>query len=157
MQIFHPTHQRFLEAFVKENVTFLLIGGYAVNYHGYVRATGDMDVWLQPDNENKTRTLKALRSVGIDPTDLKRVDETFDFENIVVFHFGQPPERIDFLTKVQGVNFDEAYSRREALDFKGMKINFLHLNDLIVSKMLANRPQDRADVDMLQKIYRLRD
>ena len=152
MYIFHPTHQEFLFAMLDEQVEFLLIGGYAVIYHGYIRATGDMDVWLKPDNENKAKALKALSKVGIHPDDIKEVDRLYDFTDIVVFHFGNEPERIDFLTRVQGVDFPKAYDRKELLKIKGREIPVLHLDDLIVSKILADRSQDKTDVEMLQKI-----
>lgn len=154
MYIFHPTHQEFLFAMLDEQVEFLLIGGYAVIYHGYIRATGDMDVWLKPDNENKARILNAFRRVGIHPDDIEELDIIYDFTDVVVFHFGNEPERVDFLTKVQGVDFDKAYARKELLKIKDREIPVLHLDDLIVSKILADRLQDKADVEMLQKINR---
>jgi hypothetical protein len=60
MYIFHPTHQQFAFALLDEGVDFLLIGGYAVIYHGYVRSTGDLDIWIRPTNENKEKFIKAL-------------------------------------------------------------------------------------------------
>lgn len=152
MHIFHPTHQEFLFAMLNAQVEFLLIGGYAVNYHGYIRSTGDMDVWLKPDNENKRRTLEAFKEVGIHPDDIKTLAETHDFNAVVVFHFGNAPERIDFLTKVPGVDFDKAYARKQLLKIKEKEIPVLHLDDLIVSKLVADRSQDKTDVEMLQKI-----
>jgi hypothetical protein len=154
MYIFHHAHQEVLTALLLENVEFLLIGGYAVNYHGYIRATGDMDVWLKPDNETKARVIKALALTGVDSGDLKQLDEMFDFTEIVVFHLGDDPERIDFLTRVPGVIFEEAYNRKEVLRVKEIEVPVLHLDDLILSKLIAGRPQDKADVDMLQKINR---
>ncbi|MCX6351783.1 MAG: nucleotidyltransferase [Bacteroidetes bacterium] len=154
MYLFHPTHQEFLFAMLDEHVEFLLIGGYAVNYHGYIRATGDMDIWLKPDNQNKLKLLKAFEKVGIHPDDVKLVNDTFDFTNIVVFHFGNNPERIDFLTKVGGVDFLKAYARKQTLMIKEKEIPVLHLEDLIISKILADRPQDKVDVEMLQQINR---
>ncbi len=152
MYILHPTHQHFLKAMLSENVHFLLIGGYAVIFHGYMRATGDMDIWLSPDNDNKKKVLKAFETVQIHPDDIKALDESFDFRNIVVFHFGAPPERIDFLTKVPGVDFEKAYERKQIMTIAEMQVPVLHLDDLIVSKIIAARPQDKADVEILQQI-----
>lgn len=154
MYIFHPTHQEFLTALLGRQVEFLLIGGYAVNYHGFIRATGDMDIWLKPDNENKAKVLLALEQAGIHPDDIAQVDKIYDFNDVVVFHFGNDPERIDFLTRVQGVEFSKAFERRKILKVKDMEVPILHLDDLIVSKLLAGRPVDRIDVEMLQKINR---
>lgn len=156
MYILHPTHQKFLFAMLDAEVEFLLIGGYAVIYHGYVRTTGDMDVWLKPDNENKKKLLAAFEQLEINPDDLKRLNETFDFTNIVAFHFGIPPERIDFLTKVQGVDFSKAYERKVFINVKDHQVPVLDLDDLIISKILSDRIQDKADVDELQKINQLK-
>jgi hypothetical protein len=157
MYILHPTHQRFLLAMLDADVDFLLIGGYAVIYHGYLRSTGDMDVWLKPTNENKKKLLAALEKTEIDRDDLNLLDETFDFTEVVVFHFGNPPERIDFLTKVTGVDFAKAFERRVFLKIKGRDVPVLHLDDLIISKILADRPQDKADVEILQRLNRKED
>jgi hypothetical protein len=152
MHFLHPTHQKFLFALLDADVEFLLIGGYAVIYHGYIRATGDMDVWLKPTNENKQKTIVALKQAEVHPEDLKLLEEAFDFTGVVVFHFGQQPERIDFLTKVQGLDFEKANERKEFMNIKNRQIPILNLDDLIVSKLIAGRPQDKADVEMLQRI-----
>ena len=138
-----------------EQVDFLLVGGYAVVYHGYVRFTGDMDVWLRPTNENKEKFVRAMAPIGIHPDDLAHI-KALDFTNVIVFHFGDPPERLDFLTRMVGIDFDKAYSRRVFLSLKGRQIPVLHLDDLIVNKILSDRPKDRADVEELQKINRLK-
>ncbi len=154
MYIFHPVHQKFLEQFIRHDVDFILIGGYAVNYHGYIRATGDMDVWLKPDNENKKKVISAFRDLNLHPDDLTKLDESFDFEQVVVFHFGNPPERIDFLTRLPGVVFNDAKQRCVKMPLKEIQIPVLHLDDLIASKLTANRPQDRTDVEILKSIHR---
>lgn len=155
MYIFHPTHQQFVFALIDEHVDFLLVGGYAVVYHGYVRATGDMDVWLRPTNENKIKFVKAMERIDIHPEDLEHIS-AMDFTNVVVFHFGNPPERLDFLTKMVGIDFDKAYERKVFLSIKNYQIPILHLDDLIVNKILSNRAKDKADVEELQKINQLR-
>jgi hypothetical protein len=108
MQIFHPTHQQFVFAMLNEEVDFLLVGGYAVVYHGYVRYTGDMDVWLSPTNDNKEKFVRAMAHINIHPDDLSHIS-ALDFTNVIVFHFGNPPERLDFLTKMSGIDFDKAF------------------------------------------------
>ena len=152
MYILHPTHLKFLKAMLDTDVDFLLIGGYAVIFHGYVRSTGDMDVWLKPTNENKLKVLKAFEKTEIHPDDIQQLENSFDFTSVVVFHFGLPPERIDFLTKVPGVDFDKAFERKEVMRIDGSDVPVLHLDDLIVSKIIAARPQDKADVEILQQI-----
>jgi hypothetical protein len=155
MHIFHSTHQQFVFAMLDEGVEFLLVGGYAVIYHGYVRSTGDMDVWLRPTNENKEKFIKAMARIDIHPEDLSQLRST-DFTNVIVFHFGDPPERLDFLTRMAGIDFEKAFQKKVFLNIKNYQIPVLHLDDLIVNKILSDRPKDKADVDELQKINRLK-
>ena len=155
MQIFHPTHQQFIFAMLDEGVDFLLVGGYAVVYHGYVRYTGDMDVWLRPTNDNKEKFVKAMDRIDIHPDDLSHIS-ALDFANVIVFHFGAPPERLDFLTQMVGIDFEKAFQRKAILNLKNYLVPVLHLDDLIVNKIMSDRPKDKADVDELQKINRLK-
>lgn len=151
MNFTHPAHQEMLFALADNQVDFILIGGYAVIYHGYVRTTGDMDVWVRPTNENKEKLLEAFRKLGFDPEGIKQL-EKLDFTSVVVFHIGVEPERIDFLSKVEGLNFDEAFRQKEILNIKAHQIPILRLDDLIVNKLLTNRLKDKADVENLTKI-----
>jgi len=155
MNFTHPAHQEMIIHLLDHKVDFILIGGYAVIYHGYVRATGDMDLWLRPTNENKTKLLMAFQTMDFDPEGMKFI-EALDFTDVVVFHIGVSPERIDFLSKVQGLKFDEAYNRKQVLSVKGLEVPVLHLDDLIVTKILANRLQDQADLEKLQLINQLK-
>lgn len=79
-----------------------------------------------------------------------------DFSGVVVFHIGDEPERIDFLSKIQGLNFDDAYQQRRFLTINNHKVPILHLNDLIANKLLANRPKDRADIERLLRIQKFK-
>lgn len=155
MNFTHPVHQEMISELISNQVDFLLIGGYAVIYHGYIRATGDMDVWVRPTNENKLRLLKVFEKLDFDPDGVATI-AAMDFTGVIVFHIGEEPERIDFLSKVQGLNFDEAFERRSSLQIKNLAIPVLNLDDLIISKLLANRLQDRADVEELQMINQLK-
>ena len=155
MNFTHPVHQEMIIELMQHQVDFILIGGYAVIYHGYVRATGDMDIWLRPTNENKERLLKVFEKLDFDGESIAAI-AAMNFTDVIVFHIGIEPERIDFLSKVQGLNFDEAFSRKQFLSIKELAVPVLHLDDLIVSKLLANRLKDRADVEELQIINRLK-
>jgi hypothetical protein len=151
MNFTHPAHQEMLFALADNQVDFLLVGGYAVIYHGYVRTTGDMDVWLKPTNENKAKLIEVFKKLHFDPEGMKHI-AAMDFTGVVIFHIGDVPERIDFLSKVQGLNFDEAFKQREILNVKDHTIPILRLDDLIANKLLANRLKDRADIENLLKI-----
>jgi predicted nucleotidyltransferase len=153
MNFTHPAHKEMILALLKNQVEFILVGGYAVIYHGYVRATGDMDVWLRPTNENKQLLIEVFKKLQFDPDGVKKLSE-MDFTEVVIFHIGNEPERIDFLSKVQGLDFDEAYRQKQLLSVGGHQVPILHLNDLIANKLLANRLKDRADVENLMRIQR---
>jgi len=151
MNILIEEHQDFIFKLLDGGVEFILIGGYAVIFHGYGRTTGDMDLWLKPDNDNKKKLIEVLRSENIAEEDLTTVS-SFDFRQINIFHIGSPPSRIDFLTKVPPLNYAEADTHKEFFTLDGKKIPVLHLNDLLINKMLSGRPKDKADVDELKKI-----
>lgn len=151
MNLFLENHQRLIKALQDAKVDFIIIGGYSVIFHGYTRTTGDMDVWLKPDNENKSRLLEALAVFGIDYDSIERL-RVLDFSNVLAFHIDEEPQRVDFLTKVNMVSFEEADRDKIIADLDGTEIPFLHLRHLILSKLNTGRAKDRADVEELQKI-----
>jgi len=154
MTIFLDHQKTFLLELYSAKVEFILIGGYAVIYHGYVRTTGDMDIWLKPDNTNKEKFLIALSNSGFSRSTLTHVRKS-DFTKTLSFHIGNPPDRTDFLTKLTGIIFEKAILKVEELKLEGAVIPVLHLNDLIINKMMTNRTKDKADVEELQKINKL--
>ncbi|HUM65549.1 MAG TPA: hypothetical protein PLV32_06890 [Chitinophagaceae bacterium] len=151
MNFTHPAHQEMIFSLIDNHVDFILVGGYAVIYHGYVRTTGDMDLWVRPTNESKTRLLGVLTKLQFDPDGIKEIDK-MDFTQPAVFHIGEEPERIEFMSKVDGLNFSEAWPRRQFLNVKKYQIPFLHLDDLIANKSIANPSKDKADIEYLLKI-----
>ena len=155
MNILLEEHQEFIFKLLDAGVEFILIGGYAVIFHGYGRTTGDMDLWMKPDNENKKKLIAVLQTENIDEQDLKTVS-AFDFTGINVFHIGDAPFRIDFLTRVPGLKYQDADVHKEFFILENKKIPVLHLNDLLINKMLSGRPKDIADVDELKKIQQLK-
>lgn len=155
MNFTYDKHKQLLIELVKGGVDFILVGGYAVIYYGYLRTTGDMDVWLKPDNENKKKVLKVFKQKGSNPGDIKRLHE-MDFTGIVSFHTGNPPDRIDFMTKIAGIKFNEAFQTRNFLNLQGYDIPIIDLDNLIANKLLTGRAKDLADVEELKKIGRMR-
>lgn len=152
MNIFLESHKKFLSLLIKHQVEFLLIGGYAVIVYGYERGTSDMDLWLNPTNENKGHFINALREYGISENSLD-VLWTFDFTgDAKVFNIGDKPNKIDFLTKVQGLKFEEAYPQKKLIPLNDFQIPVIKYEHLILVKMIAGRPQDLADIDVLGKI-----
>src|SRR5690554_5005960 len=98
MNPFLNEHKKVLLLLIKHQVDFILIGGFAVIYHGYERTTGDMDLWLKPDNENRDRFMDALAEQGISTENLSIV-KGMDFSIAQVMHIGEKPNKIDFLTQ----------------------------------------------------------
>jgi hypothetical protein len=146
-------HKEFIADLIRYQVSFVLIGGYAVIYHGYVRTTGDVDIWLKPDNENKEKMLDLLQRLDFNPESIQRVREA-DFTKALAFHIGSPPERIDFLTQISGVKFEDAVKDQSYITDGNLRIPVISYKHLITNKMLSNRLKDKADVEELSKISR---
>jgi hypothetical protein len=155
MDILFEEHKKFLMLLLKHQVEFMLIGGYAVIYYGYERGTADMDIWLKPTNENRDKFLIALKEHGIGSESLTVVSR-MDFSDAQVLSLGDKPNKIDILTKVQGLTFDEADKEKKMFPLKDQFIPIIQYHHLIITKMITGRPQDKADVDVLQKINKKR-
>lgn len=125
---------------------FLVVGGYAVAAHGYPRYTGDLDVWVLVDAVNAQRIVDALGDFGFGSLGLTTDD--FLHPNRVV-QLGYPPLRIDILTSIDGVAFDDCYDHRVEIDLGGTVVPFIGLEDLRRNKAASGRSQDRADLEAL--------
>lgn len=141
-----PDFRDFVELFVANDVRFLIVGGYALAAHGVPRYTGDLDAWVWISSENAARILRSLEAFGF--TGLGLSEDDFSQPDRVV-QLGYPPYRIDILTSIEGVEFDEAWSRRITLDLDGVGVPFIGRDDLLANKRVAGRPQDIADVERL--------
>lgn len=128
-------------------VDFLVVGAHAMAAHGYPRATGDLDVWVRPTRENAARVWKALAAFGAPLVELTEQDLiTPD----VVFQIGVPPCRIDLVTAIDGVSFDEAWSGRIVVELGGVSVPVLGRAELLRNKRATGRPKDLADVAWLE-------
>lgn len=136
----------FLRLFLAHDVRFLVVGGYALAAHGLPRATGDLDTWIWINEGNAANVTAALRDFGFSSLDLSLED--FNKPDSVV-QLGYPPHRIDILTEIDGVLFDQAWVRRVVLEVDGMQIPFIGREDLIANKTASSRLQDLADVARL--------
>lgn len=154
MNFFIKSHIDLLYDLIEKRVDFIIIGGYSVIIYGYVRTTNDLDIWLNPDNKNKEKLINVLKKYIKDKDSIDKVNK-LDFTHMVAFHFGSPPERIDFLTKVAGLNFNESYSNSMLLNVGEFTVPVLSFNDLIINKMMSSRLKDQADVEELLKIMNL--
>src|SRR3990172_10614958 len=121
MDFLLPEYKQLLVLLSKHKVNFMLIGGYAVIYYGYERTTTDIDIWLQPDNENRDKLIGALSEFGIGKKSADELAKT-DFTKPQLFYFGKRPRRIDFLTKIKGVTYDEAIAEVNHFVYADLKI-----------------------------------
>lgn len=138
-----------LTALFAADAKFLLIGGYAVGLHGRPRATKDLDLWVEASASNAPKVIAALRAFGAPVGDLTAADLSTPG---VGFMMGVPPRRIDVLTQISGLTFDEAWPRRVTRTFGGVACPVIGLEDLITNKRASGRPQDLVDADALDRI-----
>lgn len=137
-----------LQVLLDNGVKFLLVGAYAMGAHGYPRATGDIDIWVEPSAENSAR---VYRSVAVFGAPLHEIDETTFAKPDVVFQIGVAPRRIDIITTISGVGFDDAYQQRQIVEIEDLSIPILSLGNLIKNKRATGRDKDRLDADQLDK------
>jgi len=131
------------------DVDFVLVGAFAVAYHGVPRATGDMDVFVRPSPKNAKRVFDALASFGAPLASAGVTPGDFETPGIV-YQIGQPPRRIDMLTEISGVSFDEAWESRQRVNFEGREVHFIGRDELLRNKEAVGRPKDLADVSRLR-------
>jgi hypothetical protein len=149
--ITYSEHKILLRKLTDADVSFILIGGYAVNYHGYNRPTGDMDIWLKPDNDNRDKLMDLFVKERYERSVINELRK-FDFTKTVVFHIGAAPKRIDFLTHINLVDYNDAWNEKKMLPLDDFSIPVLQLHHLVLSKMSTGRTRDKADIEELQKI-----
>jgi len=139
-----------LSALCEEKAEFLIVGAYALAAHGHPRATGDIDVWVRRSDDNAKRVWRALVRFGAPLADLKLEDlKTPD----LIFQIGVEPRRIDIVTSITGVEFDEAWPDRKEVEIEGLKIPVIGRSHLLKNKKALGRPQDLADVAWLEANY----
>jgi predicted nucleotidyltransferase len=145
-----------LKEFNSNGVSYLISGGYAVIFHGYVRTTGDIDIWVKPDSNNKDRLVRALKKLTLS---IKLVEylQDIDFTSPFSVKLGDEPLQMDIFNAVTGLRFEEAFENSIPYQFQdGLEVRFIQLEDLIKNKMLTGRMKDKADVEELQKIRKYR-
>jgi len=136
--------KEFLKLLNSHEVRYLLIGGYAVNYHGYPRATGDMDVWIDRDPVNAAKVVKALGEFGFHQASA----DLFTTPGNVV-RMGISPLRIEVLTSISGVAFADCFEHRIIAELDGIPVNVIGVAELKVNKKASGRLKDLADLEQL--------
>lgn len=139
-----------LRSLLDARVEFVIVGAHALAAHGFPRATGDLDVLVEPTRENAERVIQALTQFGA-PLAAHRVSRA-DFEVVDnVYQIGLPPRRIDLLTSISGVSFEEARASRIVIEREGMSLPVLGREALLKNKRATGRPKDALDVDLLER------
>ena len=139
--------KEFIQSLNANHVRYLVVGGYAVALHGHPRYTKDIDIWLELTEENARKVIRALEDFGFGSLGL-RPDDFVEPEQII--QLGYPPNRIDLLTSLEGMTFEECFRTRIDVVISGVCIHFINLMNLKKSKQLSGRYQDLADLENLQ-------
>lgn len=144
-----PDYVDMLSALCAEEVEFLIVGAFAVAAHGHPRYTGDIDFWVRATSENAQRLLRACQRFGAPLFDLSLEDLV---QPEMVFQIGLAPNRIDFLTSLADIDFDEAWAERMTATMAGHRVAIVGKVHLIRSKRAAGRPKDLADLAALEAL-----
>lgn len=141
-----PDFAEFVECLARHSVRYLVVGGYALAAHGLPRATGDLDVWVMVDPANARNVMQALVDFGFGAVGLSE-DDFLDANQVV--QLGYPPYRIDILTAIDGVTFEQAWERRITVSGGASELDVIGREDLIANKLASGRPRDRDDVERI--------
>ena len=144
--MFNPDFKDMLLALSEAKIDYLLVGAYAVAAHGHPRATGDLDLWVRPDAETASKVYRVLAEFGA-PLHELTVDDLA--KPGMVFQIGVEPSRIDILTAISGVAFEDAWPNRLSIEMDGIQLCVLGRDDLITNKRACGRPRDIADAETL--------
>jgi hypothetical protein len=136
----------FIESLNSHGVEYLIVGAVALAHHGFPRYTGDLDILVRNSPENAQRLEGVLQAFGFSDLGLKAADFIDSYQ---VIQLGLPPNRIDLLTSITGVSFEEAWAERIEAVLEGMRVNFIGRQALIQNKKATRRPQDLADLAAL--------
>ena len=143
----HPDLREWVRLCAAHHVEFLIVGGHAVAFHGYPRFTGDLDFLIRPTANNAERAIAALDAFGFGSIGLTR--EAL-LSSDTVIQLGRPPNRIDLLTSLSGVETDAAFTRGQAGTLDGLSVTYISRADLLTNKLATGRLKDLADVEALE-------
>ena len=141
-----PDFKEFLKLLNKHQVEYLLVGGYAVGYYGYPRATANMDIWIAVNSSNAKKIINVLNEFGFDSSEL-----TFDLflEENKIIRMGVPPVRLEIITSISGVDFDLCYQQKNLGKVDGVEVNIIDLDNLRKNKKASGRYKDMNDLENL--------
>ncbi len=145
--VLNKDFREFIELLNSHKIKYLVVGGYAVTVHGYPRYTNDIDIWFWIDKSNAEKLIKALIDFGFGSLDIK-IDDLLQPNKVI--QLGYPPNRIDLLTSVSGLNFDDCYPKKVQIDIEGINIDFIDLENLKKNKKASGRHKDLNDLENLE-------
>ena len=145
--MFSQDFHQFVESLTEAKVDYLIVGGYAVGIHGHPRFTGDMDIWINQNQENAKRVIEAIDYFGFSSLGIT-VDDLLVPKNVI--QMGNPPLRIDILTEIDGVGFEDCFPNKKVVTIAGLQFNFISYQDLIKNKLASGRAKDLDDVSNLK-------
>ncbi|HLX09590.1 MAG TPA: hypothetical protein VKY89_17180 [Thermoanaerobaculia bacterium] len=138
-----------LAALILEGAAFIVIGAHALAFHGVPRSTGDLDIWIRPEPDNAKRVWRSLVRFGA-PVEAMHLEPADLTHPGVVYQIGLPPRRIDILTEISGLAFDEAWPSRAFQKIGEVEVPFLGRDALLKNKRASGRAKDLADVEALE-------
>ncbi|MCE2962187.1 MAG: nucleotidyltransferase [Chitinophagales bacterium] len=144
--MFSPDLYEFVKLLIEKEVEYLIVGGYAVGIHGHPRYTGDLDVWINPTKENAEKVLETVNQFGFSYFNFK-VEDFITEGNVI--QLGNPPLRIDLLTEIDGVKFDECFLNTKEVNIDNLMVKFISYKDLIKNKLSTGRHRDLDDIENL--------
>lgn len=146
--LFYPDFREFVQALNDNQVRYLLVGEYAVVFHGHSRTTGDMDIWVDCTKENYSKLWSAFKEFKMPVFDM--TEENFlSPEKFDVFRFGRKPVAIDIMVKMADFNFDDCFKMAQFFTDDELVIPVIHINTLLTAKKYAGRRKDLDDIDNL--------
>ena len=145
--VLNKDFREFIESLNDNGVKYLIVGGYAVGFHGYPRYTKDLDVWVLVSHQNADNVLRALNQFGMGSLGLQKEDFLKPDEFV---QLGYPPNLIDLVMSCDGVDFESCYKTKKQLLVDGLSIDFIDIENLRKNKKASGRPQDLADLDNLK-------
>lgn len=133
----------------KHAIDYMIVGGYALAFHGKPRHTGDLDIWIDLSEDNAQKMIDVINDFGMGSLGMEKQDF---LKKGGITQIGYPPLRIDILNEIDGISFNQAYPNKLIIDIDGLQVNYIGLEDLIINKQVSGRQQDISDVKQLRKL-----
>jgi len=133
----------------KHQVDYMVVGGYALAFHGKPRHTGDLDIWINLSEDNAQKMVIVFSEFGMASLGMTKADF---LQKGAITQIGYPPLRIDVINEIDGISFEEAYPNKLIIDVEGLPVNYIGLDDLIKNKETSGRSRDLSDVNELTKL-----